>query len=159
MRVNDHLQRRWILKGGVTHGATDEFGYIAVEDVVHVDDFHATMLRLFGVDHERLRYRFQSRDFRLMDEHGRVVEAILVSVCPVQSLVELIFSLSGGASFGGVAGQYNSLILTSAWDDDSLGNLRGRPERETHFRAEPQHGGRTPVGRSARNLTRDSEAS
>ncbi len=65
------------IKGGVTHGATDEFGYNAVEDVVHVHDFHATMLRLFGIDHERLTYRFQGRDFRLTDVHGKVVEAIL----------------------------------------------------------------------------------
>ena len=65
------------IKGGVTHGATDDLGYNAVEDIVHVHDFHATMLHLFGIDHERLTYRFQGRDFRLTDVHGEVVRAIL----------------------------------------------------------------------------------
>ena len=65
------------IKGGVTHGATDEFGYNAVENIVHVHDFHATMLYLFGIDHEKLTYRFQGRDFRLTDVHGKVVREIL----------------------------------------------------------------------------------
>ena len=63
--------------GGVSHGATDELGYNAVEDVVHVHDLHATMLHLLGIDHTRLTYRFQGRDFRLTDVAGKVVEAIL----------------------------------------------------------------------------------
>src|SRR5262249_47632023 len=57
------------IRGGVTHGATDEFGYNAVEDVVHVHDLHATMLHLLGVDHKRLTVKFQGRDFRLTDVH------------------------------------------------------------------------------------------
>jgi hypothetical protein len=65
------------IKGGVTHGATDEFGYSAVHDVVHVHDLHATILALFGIDHHRLVYRFQGRDFRLTDVAGRVVKSIL----------------------------------------------------------------------------------
>jgi hypothetical protein len=65
------------VKGGVTHGATDELGYNAVEDVVHVHDLHATILHLLGLDHERLTYRFQGRDFRLTDVGGRVVRKIL----------------------------------------------------------------------------------
>jgi hypothetical protein len=65
------------IKGGITHGATDEFGYNAVEDVVPVHDLHATMLHLLGVDHKRLTYKFQGRDFRLTDVHGEVVEKIL----------------------------------------------------------------------------------
>jgi hypothetical protein len=65
------------VKGGVTYGATDELGYYAVEDVVHVHDLHATMLHLFGVDHTKLTYRFQGRDFRLTDVHGSVVKPIL----------------------------------------------------------------------------------
>ena len=65
------------IKGGITHGATDELGYNAVEDVVPVHDLHATMLYLMGVDHKRLTYRFQGRDFRLTDVHGRVVRKIL----------------------------------------------------------------------------------
>ncbi|HZT83081.1 MAG TPA: DUF1501 domain-containing protein, partial [Gemmataceae bacterium] len=60
-----------------SHGATDEFGYNAVEDVVHVHDLHATMLHLLGVDHKRLTFKFQGRDFRLTDVHGNVVEKIL----------------------------------------------------------------------------------
>lgn len=65
------------IKGGITHGATDDFGYSAVEDVVEVYDLHATMLRLLGIDHKRLTYRFQGRDFRLTDVRGEVVKNIL----------------------------------------------------------------------------------
>jgi len=65
------------VRGGVTHGATDEFGYNAVEDVVHVHDLHATILHLLGIDHKRLTFRFQGRDFRLTDVHGHVVKKIL----------------------------------------------------------------------------------
>jgi hypothetical protein len=65
------------IKGGITHGATDELGYSAVEKVVSVHDLHATILRLFGIDHERLTFRFQGRDFRLTDVSGRVVKEIL----------------------------------------------------------------------------------
>jgi arylsulfatase A-like enzyme len=65
------------IKGGITHGATDELGYNAVEDVVHVHDLHATMLHLLGFDHEKLTYRYAGRDFRLTDVHGRVVEELL----------------------------------------------------------------------------------
>jgi len=65
------------IKGGVTHGATDELGYAAIKDPVHVHDFHATILHLLGIDHERLTYRFQGRDFRLTDVHGNVVAPIL----------------------------------------------------------------------------------
>lgn len=65
------------IKGGITHGNTDELGYNAVEDVVHVHDLHATMLYLLGVDHKKLTYKFQGRDFRLTDVHGQVVEKIL----------------------------------------------------------------------------------
>jgi Protein of unknown function (DUF1501) len=65
------------IKGGITHGATDEFGYNAVTDVVHVNDLHATMLHLLGVNHEKLTYRYQGRDFRLTDVSGHVVQPIL----------------------------------------------------------------------------------
>jgi hypothetical protein len=64
-------------KGGMSLGATDEFGYYAVEDVVHVHDLHATMLHLLGIDHTRLTYKFQGRDFRLTDVHGKIVRKIL----------------------------------------------------------------------------------
>ncbi|HSO21038.1 MAG TPA: DUF1501 domain-containing protein, partial [Desulfosarcina sp.] len=66
------------IQGGVSHGATDEFGYNAVEDIVHVRDFHATMLHLLGVDHRRLSFPFQGLDFRLTGvEPARVVREIL----------------------------------------------------------------------------------
>jgi uncharacterized protein (DUF1501 family) len=65
------------IRGGVTWGATDELGYAAVENPVSVHDFHATMLHLFGVDHTRLVYRYQGRDFRLTDVAGQVVRPIL----------------------------------------------------------------------------------
>jgi hypothetical protein len=66
------------IKGGITYGATDELGYNAVEDVVPVHDLHATLLYLLGVDHKRLTYKFQGRDFRLTDVQGEVVQKILV---------------------------------------------------------------------------------
>lgn len=65
------------IKPGMTYGATDDLGYNAVEDVVHVHDFHATMLHLLGIDHKKLTYRFQGRDFRLTDVAGDVVRPIL----------------------------------------------------------------------------------
>jgi hypothetical protein len=65
------------IKGGMTHGATDELGYNAVEDVVTVNDLHATMLHLLGIDHLQFTYRFQGRDFRLTDVEGEVVKPIL----------------------------------------------------------------------------------
>jgi len=65
------------IKPGITHGATDELGYNAVEDVVHVHDLHATLLHLLGVEHKRLTFKFQGRDFRLTDVHGEVVRKIL----------------------------------------------------------------------------------
>ncbi|HWB14677.1 MAG TPA: DUF1501 domain-containing protein [Pirellulales bacterium] len=65
------------IKPGISYGATDELGYNAVENVVHVHDLHATMLHLLGIDHERLIYRYQGRDFRLTDVAGKVVRDIL----------------------------------------------------------------------------------
>jgi len=66
------------IKGGVKYGMTDDFGYNAVEDVVHVRDLHATMLRLLGIDHERLTVKNQGLDMRLTGvEHARVVKEIL----------------------------------------------------------------------------------
>jgi hypothetical protein len=65
------------IKGGVHHGASDEFGYKAVENRVGVNDLHATILHLFGIDHEQLTYRFNGRDFRLTDVAGEVIDAIL----------------------------------------------------------------------------------
>ena len=71
----------WMAGGGVRpgmiYGATDEFGYHAVENRVHIHDLHATILHLLGLDHERLTYRHVGRDFRLTDVHGRVVAEIL----------------------------------------------------------------------------------
>lgn len=65
------------VKGGHIHGATDEFGYRAAENKVHVHDLHATILHQLGLDHERLTYRHQGRDFRLTDVAGRVLREIL----------------------------------------------------------------------------------
>jgi hypothetical protein len=66
------------VQGGISHGATDEFGYNAVEDIVHVNDFHATVLHLLGIDHKQLTFRYRGRDFRLTDVAGHVVHQILV---------------------------------------------------------------------------------
>ncbi len=65
------------VRGGVTHGETDPFGYNIVKDGVHVHDLNATILHLMGIDHEQLTYRYQGRRFRLTDVHGEVVRAIL----------------------------------------------------------------------------------
>src|SRR5438270_5679709 len=79
-RGRDHSPRgftTWLagggVKGGQVIGATDDFGYAAVKDRVHVHDLHATVLHLLGLDHEKLTYRHTGRDFRLTDVHGRVV--------------------------------------------------------------------------------------
>ncbi len=64
------------VKGGYVHGTTDELGYHAVENRLHVHDLHATLLHLMGLDHERLTYRYSGRDFRLTDVHGRVEHAL-----------------------------------------------------------------------------------
>jgi len=65
------------VKGGTVHGATDEFGFKAVENVVHVHDLHATILHLLGFDHEKFTYRYAGRDFRLTDVYGKVVKEII----------------------------------------------------------------------------------
>jgi hypothetical protein len=65
------------IKGGLAYGATDEFGWHAVENKVHVHDLHATILHLMGINHEQLTYRYSGRDFRLTDVAGRIVTDIL----------------------------------------------------------------------------------
>jgi hypothetical protein len=65
------------VKGGIAYGATDEFGWDAVVDRVHIHDLHATILHLLGLDHERLTYHYGGRDYRLTDVHGNVVRGIL----------------------------------------------------------------------------------
>jgi hypothetical protein len=78
---NPNANTIWLAGGGVRggyhHGATDEFGYKAVDAKVHVNDLHATLLHLFGLDHERLTYRFNGRDFRLTDVGGHVIRELL----------------------------------------------------------------------------------
>ncbi len=79
---NPHGYTMWLAGGGVkaglTWGKTDDYGYFAVEDKVHVHDLHATILHLLGLDHKRLTYRYAGRDFRLTDVHGEIVKGILV---------------------------------------------------------------------------------
>jgi hypothetical protein len=65
------------VRGGYVHGATDEFGFRAVENKVHVHDLQATIMKLMGFDHEKFTYRYAGRDFRLTDVHGRVVEGLI----------------------------------------------------------------------------------
>lgn len=81
----DHHPRAftiWMAGGGVKpgmiYGATDDFGYNVTENPVHVHDFQATLLHCLGIDHKRLTYKFQGRDYRLTDVHGRVIHDILV---------------------------------------------------------------------------------
>jgi hypothetical protein len=66
------------IKGGYVHGATDELGHKAVENIVNHYDYHATLLHLTGLEHTQLTYRFNGRDFRLTDVAGDVVRDILV---------------------------------------------------------------------------------
>ena len=65
------------VKGGLAHGATDEFGFAAVDKRMHVHDLHATILHLMGLNHEKLLYRYSGRDFRLTDVEGVVAQGIL----------------------------------------------------------------------------------
>ena len=65
------------VKGGTSYGSTDPLGYNVQEDPVHVHDFHATLLHLLGIDHERLTFKYQGRRFRLTDVHGRIVQGVL----------------------------------------------------------------------------------
>ena len=78
---NHHGFSMWLagggVRGGMAYGATDEFGFKAVENVVHVHDLHATILHLMGFDHEQLTFRHAGRDFRLTDVHGHVVHDII----------------------------------------------------------------------------------
>jgi len=78
---NNHGFSVWMagggVKGGMAYGATDEFGFAAVENKVHVHDLHATILHLMGIDHERLTFQYSGRNFRLTDVHGLVVKDLL----------------------------------------------------------------------------------
>ena len=78
---NNHGFSVWLagggVKGGLAHGATDEFGFAAVDKKVHVHDLHATILHLLGLDHEKLTFRYGGRDYRLTDVHGNVVKEII----------------------------------------------------------------------------------
>ena len=79
---NPHAFTWWMcgpgIKPGFSWGASDDFGFYAERDKVHVHDLHATLLHLLGIDHERLTFRYGGRDFRLTDVHGRVVKELLV---------------------------------------------------------------------------------
>jgi uncharacterized protein (DUF1501 family) len=78
---NHHGFTMWMsgggVRGGMAYGATDDFGFRAVENKMHVHDLHATILHLLGLDHKRLTFRHAGRDYRLTDVHGRVVNEIL----------------------------------------------------------------------------------
>ena len=83
------LSQRWVLnawmswlagggvKTGFRYGKTDDYGFYAVENKVHIHDLHATILHILGMDHEKLTYRFAGRDFRLTDIEGHVVKDLL----------------------------------------------------------------------------------
>ncbi|HEU4754633.1 MAG TPA: DUF1501 domain-containing protein, partial [Armatimonadota bacterium] len=78
---NPHAFSMWLagggVKGGTVYGATDDWGYYAVENKVHMHDLHATLLYLLGIDHEKLTYRYAGRNFRLTDVYGNVVKEII----------------------------------------------------------------------------------
>jgi uncharacterized protein (DUF1501 family) len=78
---NSHGFTMWLagggVKGGTVYGSSDEFGFAAAENKVHVHDLHATILHLLGFDHEKLTFRHAGRDFRLTDVHGHVVKDII----------------------------------------------------------------------------------
>ena len=78
---NRHAFSLWLAGGGFkkayVHGATDEFGFRAVENRVSIHDLHATLLHVLGIDHEKLTYRYAGRDFRLTDVSGHVVKELI----------------------------------------------------------------------------------
>ena len=93
------------VKGGFAHGLTDDYGYEAVENKVHIHDLHATILHLLGLDHEKLTYRYAGRDFRLTDVKGKVVKEIhgvARGRCPA------VFLLDGGGD--GDAGHLKGVL-------------------------------------------------
>jgi hypothetical protein len=65
------------VKPGTTYGASDDFSYNIAQDPVHIHDLHATMLHLLGIDHTRLTYPYQGRNFRLTDVHGKIVDGVV----------------------------------------------------------------------------------
>ena len=65
------------VKGGMTYGESDDFGFNATQNRMHIHDLHATLLHLLGINHEKLTYRFQGRDFRLTDVHGKLIKPVL----------------------------------------------------------------------------------
>jgi hypothetical protein len=65
------------VKGGMNYGITDDYGYEAVKDRMHIHDWHATVLHLLGLDHEKLTYPYAGRNFRLTDVHGTVAKEII----------------------------------------------------------------------------------
>jgi len=80
---NPHGFTMWMagggVRGGYAYGATDDYGYYAAVDKMHVHDLHATLLHLLGLDHERLTFRYAGRDFRLTDVSGQLVSKLLPS--------------------------------------------------------------------------------
>ena len=78
---NPHGFTMWLAGGGVkpgfSYGATDDYGFYAAENKIHVHDLHATILHLLGFDHEKFTFRYAGRDFRLTDVHGRIVTQVL----------------------------------------------------------------------------------
>ncbi len=79
---NHHGFTMWLagggVRGGITYGETDEFGFQAIENKMHVHDLHATILHLLGIDHQQLTYHYSGRDFRLTDVHGRVAHEVMM---------------------------------------------------------------------------------
>ena len=65
------------IRGGITYGKSDDYSVNVAEDGVHVHDLHATLMHLMGINHEQFTYRYQGRDFRLTDVHGKVVDDVL----------------------------------------------------------------------------------
>ena len=66
------------IKGGVSHGSTDDYGHVAVDKPMHIHDLHATILASLGLDHEKLTYRYAGRDFRLTNVSGKVAREVFV---------------------------------------------------------------------------------
>ena len=98
------------MRGGYVHGATDEFGFAAAENKVHVHDLHATVLWLLGFDHEKLTFRNAGRDFRLTDVHGHVVKE-LIAGGKVRPVIDRRFLL-------------DEIVDALRWVDD--GHARGK---------------------------------
>ena len=106
------------IKGGITYGATDDFGFKAIEKPVHVHDLHATILHLMGIDHTKLTYRYSGRDFRLTDVSGTVLHDIIAKRPLIVRRAELQLCLENSKELPYVRRTKGTRAATTTCNDD-----------------------------------------